>query len=336
MPNRSNFDSAWKDALEAYFPQFLALLWPDIHEEIDWQYAPVFRDKELQALLRSRARGRLHVDKLVEVRSRDGSHQLILIHVEIQTHNSDGFARRMFDYYYRLSCKHVDRPVVSLAVITEDRLAGNTNVGIGSDAAGRYLTLIHDKYGCQFSFRLPVVYLESWRSQIDELQAIAPNNPFAVVVLAQLTANDSRHGRQRLVRKTELVRRLYHWKFSRDDVWKLFRILDAIIMLPESLESEFDDELCKIEEETQMTYVTSIERVRLKKERTLGIKEGEARGEARGFHEGKSNLLIALIARRFGSLPDWASVRIAEADEASLDTWAMQILDAERIEDVFA
>ena len=134
------------------------------------------------------------------------------------------------------------------------------------------------------------------------------------------------------MRKTELARRLYHWKFSRDDVWKLFRILDAIIMLPESLEPEFDDELCKIEEETQMTYVTSIERVRLKKERTLGIKEGEARG----LHEGKSNLLIALITRRFGPLPDWASVRIAKADEASLDTWAMQILDAERIEDVFA
>ena len=113
MSKRSNFDSAWKDALEAYFPQFLALLWPVIHEQIDWQHAPVFRDKELQALLRSRARGRLHVDKLVEVRLRDGTHQLLLIHVEVQTHNSAGFAKRMYDYHYRLSDKHADRAVVS-------------------------------------------------------------------------------------------------------------------------------------------------------------------------------------------------------------------------------
>ena len=161
-----------------------------------------------------------------------------------------------------------------------------------------------------------------------------------MVVLAQLTANATRNERQRLVRKTELVRRLYHWKFSRDDVRQLFRILDAIITLPEPLELEFDDELCKIEEETQMTYVTSIERVRVKKALALGEAQGEARGEARGkvkgAHEGKSKLLIAQITRRFGSLPDWASVRIAEADEASLDTWALQILDAQRIEDVFA
>ncbi|WP_295390063.1 hypothetical protein [uncultured Thiodictyon sp.] len=32
----SDRDSPWKEALERYFPDFLALLFPHIHAEIDW------------------------------------------------------------------------------------------------------------------------------------------------------------------------------------------------------------------------------------------------------------------------------------------------------------
>ncbi len=32
----SDHDSPWKEALERYFPDFLALLFPHIHAEIDW------------------------------------------------------------------------------------------------------------------------------------------------------------------------------------------------------------------------------------------------------------------------------------------------------------
>ena len=53
-------------------------------------------------------------------------------------------------------------------------------------------------------------------------------------------------------------------------------------------------------------------------------------------HPDRPTVSRAVITRRFGSLPDWARVRIAEADDSLLDTWAMQILDAQRIEDVFA
>ncbi|MBK1706777.1 hypothetical protein CKO40_20075 [Halochromatium glycolicum] len=33
---KSDHDSPWKEALEHYFPEFLALLFPAIHAEIDW------------------------------------------------------------------------------------------------------------------------------------------------------------------------------------------------------------------------------------------------------------------------------------------------------------
>jgi len=45
-----------------------------------------------------------------------------------------------------------------------------------------------------------------------------------------------------------------------------------------------------------------------------------------------------LNASRFvagGRKGDWAQARMAQADKAALNRWAMQILDAARIEDVF-
>lgn len=48
-----DYDGAWKNALDAYFPDFLALLWPTLHAQIDWTHKPVFLDKELQRLAAS-------------------------------------------------------------------------------------------------------------------------------------------------------------------------------------------------------------------------------------------------------------------------------------------
>ena len=151
-----------------------------------------------------------------------------------------------------------------------------------------------------------------------------PQHPVAgLAVLAQLEADTTRDAQQRLVRKAELVRRLYHWGFSRDNVVRLFRIIDAMVGLPEALEPAFDDAVSQIEEEKQMAYVTSIERVRLKRERAQGMQQGAA------------EMLSAQLTRKFGSLPDWASARMSQADESTLNRWAVQLLDAQRIEDVF-
>jgi hypothetical protein len=41
-------DSPWKEALRVYFKDFLALLFPEIHAQIDWSIQPEFLDHELQ------------------------------------------------------------------------------------------------------------------------------------------------------------------------------------------------------------------------------------------------------------------------------------------------
>ncbi|WP_418138596.1 hypothetical protein AB8616_21535 [Marinomonas sp. RS-M-Aa-14] len=42
-------DSPWKEALEQRFPEFLALLFPDVYEQVDWSQGREFLDKEAPA-----------------------------------------------------------------------------------------------------------------------------------------------------------------------------------------------------------------------------------------------------------------------------------------------
>jgi hypothetical protein len=60
-------DSPWKEALEAYFPQFMACFFPEAHSQIDWERDWTFLDKELEQIVRDAELGRPFVDKLVQV-----------------------------------------------------------------------------------------------------------------------------------------------------------------------------------------------------------------------------------------------------------------------------
>jgi len=329
----ANHDGAWKRALDFYFADFMVLLWPELHAQTDWTHPPVFLDKELQRLAvykegKTRRGGRLLVDKLARVRLRSGRDMLALIHVEIQGPKLTGFAARMFHYHLALREKHPLLPVASLAVLTH-RAQGPTTESYA-----------YEHWGCSLTFTFPVVNLESWRGRSGELARLAPSNPFAVVVLAQLEANTRHPGQERLVRKTQLIRRLIDWRYNERQIQALFLIIDAMLTLPEPLEQAFTDIVNQLEEETHMTYVTSVERVRLQRERDKarqeGLQKGLQKGQQAGQLKGAGELLAAQLTRKFGTLPDWAGVRLKQADEAALSRWAVQILDAQRIEDVFA
>ena len=134
--DHDDHDSPWKEILEAFLAQCLALFVPELHAIIDWSHPPQFLDKELQAIAGPRRRilpgssdgpettlghgcapppndgpsqapGRLYTDKLILVRRRDGGLARLLIHVEVQGGPTGPgarrlFARRMYRYRYHL------------------------------------------------------------------------------------------------------------------------------------------------------------------------------------------------------------------------------------------
>jgi hypothetical protein len=67
-----------------------------------------------------------------------------------------------------------------------------------------------------------------------------------------------------------------------------------------------------------------------------GLAAGRKEGRTEGQAEGQAKLLVRLLEKRFGSLPDHVRARILAADVQSLDTWFDRAIDATDLQSVFA
>ncbi|MDB9315402.1 hypothetical protein PN462_19965 [Spirulina sp. CS-785/01] len=83
---RTNYDSPWKDAIEAHFPQFLDFFFPQIYNLINWDVPQPyeFLESELQQLEPDAEIGTRFVDKIVKVWLLSGEQVWVLIHIEVQ------------------------------------------------------------------------------------------------------------------------------------------------------------------------------------------------------------------------------------------------------------
>src|SRR5690606_26149842 len=136
---------------------------------------------------------------------------------------------------------------------------------------------------CRVQFSFPVVHLAVWLSRWNELEQQAARNPFAVVVMAQLQAQQTRqHGAKRLASKTRIMALMYRYGYRRDAVLQLFRLVDWMMVLPGALEPAFERAMMAIEQEHKMAFVTSIERLGEKR----GLEKGMAQGIEKGMEQG--------------------------------------------------
>lgn len=69
--------------------------------------------------------------------------------------------------------------------------------------------------------------------------------------------------------------------------------------------------------------------------RAKGLAEGRAKGRAEGLVQGEVSVLRKLLTARFGSLPAWVEDRLASAAPPELEAWAVRMLSAGSIEQVF-
>ncbi len=63
--------------------------------------------------------------------------------------------------------------------------------------------------------------------------------------------------------------------------------------------------------------------------------EREAKGLAEGEARGKAQILLRLLEARFGPLAQETIMRVRAGSPADLDRWAVQVLDAKTLDDVF-
>jgi Domain of unknown function (DUF4351) len=299
---RADNDSPWKEILEAYFPQAMQFFFPQTAALIDWERPHEFLDKEFQQIDREAEQGRRYADKLVRIWLRGGEEIWLLIHIEIQATSEDGFEERMFLYNLRIFDKF-GKPAISLAILCDS----NTN--------WRPSQYSYNYPDTRLNFEFGTVKLLDYQSRWAELEA--SDNPFATVVMAHLkTQETSKKLGERKNWKFSLIRRLYEQGWQERDIRNLYRFIDWVMILPKALETEFWQEFKQFEQERTMTYVTSGERI--------------------GYERGQQELIIRLLQKRMGELPQSSREHIQSLSVNQLEMLGEALLDFTGLDDLLA
>ena len=253
------FDSPWKEAIHLHFEAFLEFFFAHIWADIDWSLGYTKLDKELNKLSARGALGRRNVDALVKVTRLSGQEEWVLIHLEVQSQVDPDFEARMALYHCRIRDSY-NRDVCSLAIL-------------GDEVPGwRPTSFQRDLWGCRHTLRFPI------RKLLDFPKfARKPANPFSWLVASHRQAQMTRDDPQaRRGVKLRLVRGLYRAGLDRGRILEFFRFIDWLLKLPSEIEYAFQEDLASLEEEQQMVYITSVERILREKERAEGKAEGKA------------------------------------------------------------
>ena len=202
------------------------------------------------------------------------------------------------------------RPVASLAVLADDRESWKpTNYG-------------YQLFGCEIGIRFPTVKILDYAGQTEAL--LEDPNPFALVTAAHLFTRRTRGDpEQRYAAKWQLAKLLYERHWDKQRIIDLFGVIDWLMRLPNELEQRLLQEVYTLERNVTMPYVTSAER--------FGIEKGLQQG----LQQGEVALLQRQLSRRFGPLPDAVRARLTSASIDQLETWAIRVLDAASLDEVF-
>ena len=111
--------------------------------------------------------------------------------------------------------------------------------------------------------------------------------------------------------KWELTRRLYERGYGKKDVLEIFRLIDWLMVLPESLKVAFREQLMQYEQDKAMPYLTSIE--------VLALEEGRQEGQCR--------IVQRQLERRWGSLSSAVEQRLRALSSQQLELLAEALLD---------
>ena len=303
-PITTDFDGAWKFALEQFFPDFLAFFFPEAFTAIDWRSPISFRPTELQQIAPDDQQGKQRADTLVAVQRLDGTPAQIFVHVEVQSQHDREFSERMFRYHARL----FDRnriPVVSLAIL------GDENPHWLPSQFGYTI------WGCALTLHFPSVKLV----QLDATSLATTRNPFATLTLLHRDAQETRgKPEERMQRKLARFRSLFRLGYPAATLRSLFRLMEHLLRLSPDLVPLARARMHAIEaEETGMdTLITSFEE--------LAREEGQIQGQ--------QALVLRQLTRRVGALDTDLTARIMALTPDTLLDLSDALLDFTALADL--
>jgi len=314
----SEYDAAWKEAISKYFREFVQFFWAEIEDKIDWEKPHRFVEQELnptdQTITDKKVVRKRIADKVIQVSLKDGNDLCAIVHLEIQGNEDKEFPARVFTYRYRIFDRyHAD--IATMVVLIDNKLNWRPNV------------YHYEFWGTRLHLEYPIVKILDYASRENELRQ--SRNPFALVVLAQLTAlKTSPSQEDRRISKLELVKFLYMHGLEREQVFNLLRFLDEILVLEPSLAVKYVQDLKKFEEENKMAFITQTEKMFLSQGIEKGIEKGVLMGEKKALEQ--------FIRLKFSNVPEKYHQKIQEADEPEINHWLQSAFQGKNLDDIFS
>lgn len=316
---RADNDGGWKHILSAHLKDFVEFFWSEAYQAIDWARPYELLEQELMAIGVNEEIGKRYVDKLFKVHLLNGQEQWLLLHIEVQNTKDEAFPDRMFTYFYRIFDRY-NKDIASMAVLADLNQDWRPN---------EYRRKI---WGSEIIRKYEVIKLTDYQSQIEELKNHP--NPFAMVVLVQLAAMESRpDDKQRLLTKLEFFRALHMhgWPFEKS--MNMYKYLDTMLGLSPKYQVQYIIEAKAIDQEfsMDMNFTTIAERHGFEE----GMQQGVQQGIQQGVQYGEASLLRNILKAKFKEVPDAYIKKIDTADVDTLNRWAINLIHAQSLDEIF-
>ena len=88
---------------------------------------------------------------------------------------------------------------------------------------------------------------------------------------------------------------LYEKGYNNEEIFNLYRFIDWIMLLPKECDESYHSEITKYKEERKMPYITTAERIGIRKGKIEGITKGITKGKI----EGKIETLNDMFSRNY-------------------------------------
>ena len=212
-------DRLFKELLESFFAEFLALFFPEAHAAVDLSHLRFLQ----QEVFTDVTAGEKHVvDILAETKLR-GEEGLILVHVENQARIQPDFNERMFIYFSRLYQKF-RRRILPIAVFSYDQAYEEPDLlRLGFP----FLDVL------QFRFYKLELKKRHWRDYIQS------ENPVAAALLSKMGYRPEEKVRV----KIEFLRMLARMRLDPARITLLAGFFETYLKLTQAEEEEFLEEL---------------------------------------------------------------------------------------------
>lgn len=220
-------DKAWKIIINELFEQFIGFFMPEIYDFIDFSIKPKLLDNEFKALFPESESDDRRVDRLFEVKLKNGEEKWILLHIEIQSYEDKDFSKRMYHYYSRIFDKY-DKEIEAIAVFTYK-----------SDKHK------YSEYKRELNTTSLVYKYKIYDIAIQDIQKLEKsNNPFSFVIQTLIKAFDYKESDENNFNfKLELTKLLLDSGFIQKEINNLFSFINYVFEIRDkNLSREFRKE----------------------------------------------------------------------------------------------